>query len=134
MLFWFYMLTVSLLLPVTMVIVGMAFRKNAPHNINMFLGYRTRRSMLSKKTWMFAHVYCGRIWLWGGLILLPIALVAMLCVLHCDTDTVGYVGALLCALPIVTMIGSVIATEKALKKNFDSFGYPLRRNREDKLS
>ncbi len=128
MIFWFYMLSITLLIPITMVIVGMVFRKKAPRNINMLLGYRTRRSMLSRKTWVFAHAYCGRIWLWGGLLLLLIAPAAMLCVIGRDTDTVGYVGALLCVLPILTMIGSVIATERALKKNFDPFGYPLRRD------
>ncbi len=134
MIFWFYMLAVTLLLPATMIVIGMIFRKKSPHNINMLVGYRTHRSMLSKKTWVFAHAYCGRIWLWSGLILLLIALFAMLCVIHRDTDTVGYVGALLCALPIFTMIGSVIATEKALKRNFDPFGYPLRRDGEDEPS
>ena len=95
----------------------------------MVLGYRTRRSMKNKHTWEFAHAYCGRIWMWGGGVILPISVASMLCVLGCGTDTVGYVGAALCALPILAMIGSVVATEKALKRNFDSVGRPIR-NRE----
>lgn len=134
MLFWFYMLALSLLLPITMTTIGTIFRKKAPHHINLLVGYRTRRSMLSRQTWVFAHRYCGKIWLWSGLILIPIALIAMLCVIGRDTDTVGYMGALLCVLPILTMIGSVIATERALKKNFDPFGFPLRRDSGNRLS
>ncbi len=134
MLFRIYMLLISLLLPATMTICGRIFRKKAPRNINMLMGYRTHRSMLSKQTWVFAHGYCGRIWQWSGLILLPVSLAAMLCVVHRDTETVGYVGALLCVLPILIMIGSVIATERALKKNFDPFGYPLRRDGKDRPS
>ena len=129
--FWFYMLFITLLLPTTMTVIGAIYRKTSPHNINMLFGYRTRRSMLSKKTWIFAHAYCGRIWLYSGLILLPIALIVMLCVIGRDTDTVGWVGASLLAIPIMVMIGSVIATERALKKNFNPWGYPLRRDGED---
>ena len=129
--FWFYMLFLSILLPVTMLLIGMRFRKKCPRNINMVLGYRTRRSMKNKHTWEFAHAYCGRIWLYSGLILLPIALIVMLCVIGRDTDTVGWVGASLLAIPIMVMIGSVIATERALKKNFNPWGYPLRRDGED---
>ena len=92
----------------------------------MVLGYRTRRSMKNKHTWEFAHAYCGRMWMWGGGVILPISLASMLCVLGRDTDTVGYVGAALCVLPILTMIVSVFATEKALKRNFDSVGRPIR--------
>ena len=124
--FWFYMLFLSILLPVTMLLIGMRFRKKCPRNINMVLGYRTRRSMKNKHTWEFAHAYCGRIWMWGGGVILPISLTSMLCVLGRDIDTVGYVGAALFVLPILTMIVSVFATEKALKRNFDSVGRPIR--------
>ena len=132
--FWFYMLVMTLLLPTTLTVIGAIFRKTSPRDINMFVGYRTRRSMLSKKTWVFAHAYCGRIWLYSGLVLLPTVLIAMLCVIGQDTDTVGWVGAALLALPITVIIGSVIATERALKKNFDPWGYPLRRDGEDTAS
>lgn len=128
--FWFYMLFISLLIPITMILIGLVYRKKCPRNINMVLGYRTRRSMMNTKTWVFAHRFCGRIWLWSGGILLPVALMVMLCVWGRDTDTVGYVGAALCALPILTMIGSVVATESALKRNFDLAGRPI--HREDK--
>ena len=129
--FWIYMLVITHLLPSAMVVIGKIFCKSCPRDINMLVGYRTRRSMLSKKTWAFAHAYCGRIWLYSGLVLLPTVLIAMLCVIGQDTDTVGWVGAALLALPITVIIGSVIATERALKKNFDPYGYPLRHNGED---
>lgn len=124
--FWFYMLFISLIIPVTMTLIGMVYRKKSPRNINMVLGYRTRRSMMNQRTWAFAHEYCGRIWLWSGLVMFPIFFVAMLCVWGRDVHTVGYVGAALCVLPILVMIGSVIATEQALKRNFDSIGRPKR--------
>jgi uncharacterized membrane protein len=125
--FWFYMLFVSLIIPVTMALIGMVYRKKCPRNINMVLGYRTRRSMMNQRTWAFAHAYCGRIWLWSGLAMLPISLAAMLCVWGRDVHTVGCVGAALCVLPILVMIGSAIATERALKRNFDSIGRPIRK-------
>ena len=129
--FWFYMLVMTLLLPTTLTVIGAIFRKASPRDINMLVGYRTRRSMLSKKTWVFAHAYCGRIWLYSGLVLLPVTLVVMLCAIGQDADTVGWVGVSLLVLPIAVMIGSIVATERALKKNFDPYGYPLRHNGED---
>ena len=128
--FWFYMLFISLLIPITMILIGLVYRKKCPRNINMVLGYRTRRSMMNTETWIFAHRFCGRIWLWSGGMILPFSLTAMLCVWGRDTNTVGYVGAALCALPILAMIGSVIATEKALKRNFDLVGRPIHRGKK----
>ena len=125
------MLVMTLLLPTTLTVIGAIFRKASPRDINMLVGYRTRRSMLSKKTWVFAHAYCGRIWLYSGLVLLPVTLVVMLCAIGQDADTVGWVGVSLLVLPIAVMIGSIVATERALKKNFDPYGYPLRHNGED---
>lgn len=119
MLFWTYMLFVSSIIPVILISFGLYFRKNAPKNINYIFGYRTARSMKNKDTWLFAHNFCGKIWLIGGIIVLILSIAIMLSVINMDTDTIGYVGAGCSFLSIILIIISVFFTENALKKKFN---------------
>ncbi len=130
--FWIYMLLMNLLLPVTMILLGKAFRKKAPKEINEVFGYRTSRSMRSKETWEFAHRFCGKIWLISGAALIPISLATMLCVIGKDTAVVGAVGAVLLVLPLVLMALTVIVTERALKNTFDKTDNKIAQKEADK--
>ncbi len=122
--FWFFMLVMALLIPVTMLGVGWLFMKKAPKDIDYVFGYRTRRSMKNEATWAFAHRYIGRLWFICGLILLPIAVIPMLLVIGKDADTVGTTGGILTVIQLLPLAGSIIPTEKALKKHFDESGRP----------
>ena len=55
--FWIYMFFMVLTIPAIMIIFGRIFMKKAPEKINWVFGYRTRRSMMNKDTWAFAHKY-----------------------------------------------------------------------------
>ena len=46
----------------------------------------------------------------------------MVFVLGKGTDAVGVVGAILTVVQMILMIGIIIPTENALKKNFDELG------------
>lgn len=126
MLFWIYMTCCALLIPVSLFGFGYYFRKKAPNNINIFFGYRTSRSMKNNETWIFAHKYCGKIWINSGIVLFIISILAMFFALGKDTDTVGYVGAGCSILSIFTMIVSIILTENALRRNFNQFGHRIK--------
>ncbi len=65
--FWIYMFIMDLLIPIVMILLGRAFLKKAPKEINCVFGYRTSMSMKNKDTWEFAHRYCGKIWVICGL-------------------------------------------------------------------
>lgn len=78
--------------------------------------------MMNMETWQFAHAFIGKLWFICGLILLIPSVVAMLFVLGKDANTVGKVGAILVIAQMIPMIGTIIPTEKALKKNFDEYG------------
>ena len=79
--FWVFMLVMDLLIPLTMIGFGRYFIKRVPKEINAVFGYRTSMSMKSKDTWEFAHKYCGRIWYFSGLIMLPITVIFLLLVI-----------------------------------------------------
>ena len=120
--YWVFMLVMVLIVPITMIVFGRLFSNDVPKDINHTFGYRTKRSMMNKDTWSFAHAYIGKLWLICGLVLMPISIVIMVFVLGKGTDTVGMVGAILTVVQMVLMIGTIIPTEYALNKNVDKLG------------
>lgn len=120
--FWIFMAVTDLLIPCIMIIFGKIFLKNPPREINGIYGYRTGRSMKSKDTWDFAHRYFGRLWYYGGIVMLPVSLVLMLFALGKGQNTVGWAGGMLCFVQMIPMIGAIFPTERALKKAFDENG------------
>ena len=120
--FWFYMLLCKVVIPLMMIGFGFAFLKHPPKRVNYIYGYRTTRSMKNQDTWLFAHQYCGRLWLRWGLVLLPATLVVMLLLLGRSEDTVGSLGGVFCLVQTVPLVGSIFPTEAALKRTFDKDG------------
>lgn len=120
--FWLFMLITNLMIPVAMICLGKLFMHKAPQNINYTFGYRTTMSMKNQDTWRFAHKYCGRLWFIGGLILLPVSIIPLLCVLGREIERIAAVGTVVCFAQIVPLVGSIIPTEIALKRAFDKNG------------
>lgn len=120
--FWIFMLITDLLIPCAMIGFGKLFLNKAPQDINYTFGYRTTMSMKNQDTWRFAHKYCGRLWFIGGLILLPVSIIPLLCVLGREIERVAAVGTVICFAQIVPLVGSIIPTEIALKRAFDKNG------------
>ena len=120
--FWVFMLVINLLIPSVMILFGMMFVRKAPKEINFIFGYRTERAMKNRDTWEFAHKFCGRLWLICGALLLPLSVIPFLFVIGADTDLVGTVGAIVCGVQMIPLIGSVFPTEIALKNSFDKDG------------
>ena len=116
------MLAMNLIIPLSMILFGKRFMKNAPGQINMLFGYRTTRSMKNQDTWQFAHRQFGTLWYKAGLVLLPLTIAAMLLILGKNENTVGSVGGLICAAQLPVMLYAIVPTERALKKNFDENG------------
>lgn len=120
--FWIFMTIMDLLVPFTMIGLGKLFSKTAPKEINYTFGYRTSMSMKNKDTWIFAHKYCGKIWYVCGLLLLVISIVIMLLVFGRTKDLVEQVGGILCIVQMVILVGTIVPTEIALRKEFDKNG------------
>ena len=121
--FWIYMFLMDLLVPILMLGFGTFFRKYAPRKINYVFGYRTNRSMKNRDTWKFAHLYIGKWWRISGSVMLPISVVIMLFGLGKATDDVGLIGGVLMMAQVAWMAIAIIPTERALKKNFDKYGF-----------
>ena len=81
-----------------------------------------KREIKNKDTWEFAHKYCGKVWYVCGMVMLPITVIFMLLVIGKSEDCVGSMGGIICGVQLIPLIGSILPTEIALKKNFDKNG------------
>ena len=124
--FWLFTLATGLLVPLLMIGCGRMFYHKPPKTINSGFGYRTTMSMKNQDTWQFAHHFCGKLWYWMGLIMLPLSVVPMLLVFGREVDTIGWVGTVICFVQVVPMVGAIVPTEMALRRTFDKNG--TRRN------
>jgi len=116
--FRLYMTAMDLLIPVTMILLGLLMLRRPPAKINLLFGYRTAMSMKNPDTWDFAHRYCGRLWLRWGLVLLPLSPLPLLLVPGNDAERLGTVGGLVCLAQAVPLLLSVVLTELALRRTF----------------
>jgi uncharacterized membrane protein len=116
------MLIMDLLIPLLMLGFGAYSSKRAPKEINYLFGYRTEMSMKNNDTWVFAHKYCGRVWLKVGRIMLPVSLIIMLLLIGRAESIIGIFGGVLCIAQLLVLMLSIIPTEKALRRTFDKNG------------
>lgn len=126
MVFWVFMLIADLIMPLFLIFFGRSYRKAPPAAINDYEGYRTKRSKKSLESWVYAHKYWGRLSEVIGIIILPLSAVPFLFVMGKDADTVGIVGGAVCFVQIILLFVPIMATERALKRNFDMDGMPLK--------
>ena len=120
--FSIFMLIMVLLIPLTMLFFGWLLFRKTPKEINYVYGYRTKRSMMNEETWKFANQYFGKAWYLCGLISVPLSVMAITLVLGKGTETVGTIGGIITMLQMIPLVGAIIPTEIALKKNFDENG------------
>ena len=59
------------LIPLVLLFAGWMMQFHPPKKQNVWIGYRTTRSMKNAETWRFANTYCGKCWcISGGILLL----------------------------------------------------------------
>ena len=119
---WWLMLGCGALIPVIMVIAGRGMWKHPPKEINGVVGYRTARSMRNQETWAFAHAHAGRLWWRLGWGMLGPSVLVLLPAYGRGEVAVSVAGLAVMAAQAVGLIGSVLATERALKRAFTDAG------------
>ena len=122
MVFSIFMLIMVLLIPLTMLFFGWLLFRRTPKEVIYVYGYRTKRSMMNEETWRFANQYFGKVWYLCGLISVPLSVIATALVFGKGTETVGMIGGIITMLQMIPLVGAIISTESALKKNFDENG------------
>ncbi|MBQ6020348.1 MAG: SdpI family protein [Clostridia bacterium] len=110
------------LIPAVMIVFGAVFSRRAPKRINRTVGYRTRRSMMNRETWEFAHQYSGKRLLFCGLAELPLSVIPLLFVRGGTDDLIGGVCCAVMLLQLLPLLLIAVMTERALKREFDENG------------
>lgn len=120
MVFYLYMFLVSLLNPAVMLFIGYRWRIKPPNKINSIYGYRTKRSMSSKKAWDFAQLHCSKLWVKLGYFTLAFAVFSMvlLALTTLEVKSVGIFGGVIVLIEFIPMSAPLILTERALKHEF----------------
>ena len=119
---WFFMLFIAIVLPFIMFMSSFYFIAGGHKNINNIFGYRTGLSMINKDTWIFAHEYCGKLWLKVSIAFILASIVIMLCLIKTDQRVFVAVGFVIFIAEFVTLFFTINKTEKALADNFDIKG------------
>ena len=80
--------------------------------------------MKNQDTWDFAHLYFGKLWLVCGLVSIPAFLIPICLVLGKSEQVISMTSLIVLGLQVILLFATIIATERALKNNFDKFGRP----------
>ena len=66
---------VSIIVPIVMIICGFMMYKFPPKDRFGCMGYRTARSRQSDESFLFAQIYCGKLWIIVGVCMLIITII-----------------------------------------------------------
>ena len=125
MLFYLFLdLLILIFFPLAMLLSGWLLKNKPSKWPNNVYGYRTRASGRSQESWDFAQAYSGAWWIrWGKISLISTVLLWFLAAVLGEENG-GWVFWCLLGVQFVVFLGVIPATERALKKTFDEYGYP----------
>ena len=123
---WGTILLVVLVMSAVMIGFGLYFSVAGPKKINFVFGYRTPMSMKNLATWKFGNMVAGKYMWRTGIILLVGSLITLFIVKSSDEAVIHTVGIIIIIVHAVMIFGTIILTEVALRRNFDSQGNPRR--------
>lgn len=115
---WMFNLVSILVMPIYMLMTGWTMWKEPPQEITKAAGYRTERSMQSKRAWRFAQDHAGRLrWKMGWVLLVASAAIfAMIYKSHAGLLEVTSLVTIIFQ-GLVYLVSSAM-TEKALMAKF----------------
>jgi hypothetical protein len=120
--FWIFMLIMTVLIPLSMILLGDHFISQAKESSSVPFGYKTAMSMKNKETWQFAHQTGGRLWNRVGWFMLFLTAPAMIMFVGESNNFVGIYAAIVCVVQLMLLVGTLFLVEKNLNKAFDKNG------------
>ena len=110
----------SLLVPISMIILGYKWKDNPPKNRNGVSGYRTTMSRLNDDTWKYAHRCWGILNFVLGIVLISVSIIILFVVINYDNFEMVSVYLVFVQLGIMAL--TFIPTEMLLHKHFTNKG------------
>jgi len=122
---WGIILLVVLVMSAIMIGFGLFFAIIGPKKINYIFGYRTPMSMKNLDTWRFGNAYAGKYMWRTGIVLLIGSLITLFAIMGNNNETtIRTVGIIIILVHAVMVFGTILMTEIALRRVFDSQGNP----------
>ncbi|MDY0276865.1 MAG: SdpI family protein [Acholeplasma sp.] len=118
--FWYLVLLMVLIVPLSMLIIGDNLKRNAPKEVSVLFGYRTKRSVKNKETWEFANKEFGRLLFKTGVIVAIVSVIvyiSLIGITYKDFVKASIVGLIMMTLQIIIIVIPYIMVEKKLKEN-----------------
>lgn len=110
----------SLLVPISMILLGYIWKDNPPKNKQGISGYRTAMSRINDETWKYAHKCWGRINFVLGIILAILSIFVL--ILMKDDTNFEMISVYLVFFQLGIMTLTIIPTEFFLHKHFTKSG------------
>mgnify|MGYP000969602677 FL=1 len=120
-------LFVSLMAPIFVLPFSYALYKRTPEKRNALYGFRTKRSLKSQATWIYANKFSGLLSMKISLALFPISIPISLYALHVNKIETVSIFSIYIQLGII-LIPTIAITQYNLKRKFDDNGKPLKKN------
>ena len=111
-------LSVNVIIPIVLIIVGLISRKHIPANRNGAVGYRTKRSRSSQEAWEFANKKMGNIMFKSGIIMLIASIVISAFFINSDAIVASVVCTVVMVLQCLGIVVDILLVEKELKDRF----------------
>lgn len=115
-----FLLVCSLLVPLSMIVLGKRWEKKPPADKNGPSGYRTNMSRLNQDTWRYAHAYWGKMNFFIGIILAVTSFIFVLFIRKHSNFEMMVVCLVFIQLAIMAL--TIIPTEIKLNKVFAKNG------------
>ena len=113
-------LAIDVIIPLICIAFGLSAKKVAAGKINLWVGYRSARSIASREAWEYANRAAGRILLWEGVSGLILSLLfGILAFRLCPLETQGTVSTVLTLVQALSITIAIPVVESGLKKNFE---------------
>ena len=115
-----FLLVCSLLVPLSMIVLGKRWEKKPPADRNGLSGYRTNMSRLNQDTWTYAHAYWGKMNFFIGIILAVTSFIVVVYIRNHSSFEMLIVYLVFIQLAIMAL--TIIPTEIKLNKIFSKNG------------
>lgn len=118
--FYIFMFICALLIPAAMLLFGYRWQKHAPDKVNCLYGYRTKKSMSSKKAWDYAHRCLAKQWVAAGWVtgFISVCFMVILAFITLEVSKVGVFSCILVFFQLIPLIAPILVTERELKNKF----------------
>lgn len=111
-----YDIILSMILPVTFIVIGRIFWKHPPGEINMLAGWRTKEAMRSEKSWDFANRTGGKMFFWLGMTEFVATLIAIILLWRSRRTIQDLLPLIFVLVQAVLLIPGIFRTEQRIRE------------------